>query len=265
MDKRELLFEAIRRGDEPRPGLWQRIADKLSGTDKPITIEQTPAPHELLKQAQATKPDEPAPQIDRAGTREPDKKGKGKGKGKIHVNVFTVTVAGAILGIVFVCGYLVGRQNRATGIEQRSVDQMEQIRNQQPNPDVLAVHASGRTEAGTAGPDVPTGVRTEDPQLGEKITRKDDLNYLIIHSFGRKAAARRAQRFLAEGGVATTIERRGPYYKLISVLGVDYKREKVKRAAFENKVRALGGRYKTMPGSEGIDFGTCQYYRWPLD
>lgn len=256
MGKKELLFELMKDpGDQPQPepqGFWQRLRAKRYGTEQPA--QPAPVPVEPPSE---TGEAPPPPVADPT----PYDRGPSEVR-RISLNTPTVVGAVVLALLVFFIGYLAGR----TGTDQdeaaeRSQAQINEIADRDPQEDVLQAlppvprnAQQARVEPAAATP--PARTAPIEADSGEKKARNPALNYLIIQRFPTEESALRAQRFLTEKGVATTIEGQGRFFELVSVKGFNFPTERDQFDRFQQAIKVYGRQYARTPGGDA-DFETC--------
>lgn len=246
MTKPDLLIDLMKRTPQvKREGFFRRLGRRLS-TSAP---SHTPAP---------TPPAIESERRDQVG---------GASERLIAVNGPTVVISMVVLLVVLFCGYVLGRHITAWNhVDARSTKQLSDISRQPPEPDVLENPQNDvRADTGDHGTSEIPRTDETDESLGG-VTRTNGMNYLIVESFRNKSSAVKAQVFLTERGITTTIERINKFYSVICTEGFDADDAdyKSKTKAFERQIKLLGRQYRSGPTAGDTDFQTCYYGKWPL-
>jgi len=246
--KHDLLFELLAKAKRDRQAQQEQ---GLSGEPGPADdTQQTAAPS-----------DKPVPP---ARTTGPGEQLRWLAGSEIRINGYTVAIAVTVLLLAFFCGFVVGRKSAPAWQSDRV---FEELKRRPPHPEVTQLTPPTRQPEKVDVPErtpatVVPGERVRQP--GQKITRKQGLNYLIIESFGDRDRAERARAFLEKSGITTTIDRSGRLFRLVSTVGFE-RTETSERNAFKSQILSLGRQYQHRAGSAGTDFKTCFYKKWLTD
>jgi hypothetical protein len=287
--KQALLFELMK--DEGQPpvekGFWGQLFRK-KGPAVP-EAEAASAPVSVRAAAQESQPEPvslgvevpPAavvPGPASVGSRESEYEEPGEMQLYLRVNTFTKVMGITVILVIFFCGYVLGSHfGFRAAQEKRSDKQLGEISGQNPDESVLKVGPEGQSAkklTAQSGGEITGSAAGEKDILKKerKITRKNGLNYLIIHVSKDLSEVERAMEFLATKGIETSIERvkssekKKTLYVLVSVAGFNLNDAKGKQdsLAFLEQTKAFGAKYRTTKGSNGLDFKTCYYWLWPL-
>jgi hypothetical protein len=272
--KQALLFELMK--DEGQPpiekGFWGQLFRK-KGAAAP-EAEAASSPVSVPAQEPQFEPVSPGVEVPQAAVvPEP-----GEMQLYLRVNTFTKVMGITGLLVIFFCGYVLGSHfGFVAGQEKRSVKQLGEISAQDPDESVLKVGPESQSAKKISPRSEETGSPTEagakDILKKEgKITRKDGVNYLIIHVSKDLPEVERAMEFLATKGIETSVEhvksseKKKMLFVLVSAAGFNTKdaREKQDSLAYQEQIKAFGAKYRAIKGSNGLDFKTCYYWRWPL-
>ncbi len=288
--KQALLFELMKEDTQPQAekGFWSQLFRKKgAATSEPSAgppLVSGPVPAEEGKEAQGSLALE-VPQGSAAFQPEnaptgigDDKEDAGEMQLYLRVNTFSKVLGVTGILVIFFCGYILGYQfGWHAGQEKRSDQQLSQISSQAPDEGVLKLGSeerpskkiTPRTEEA-----VPlAGINPKDILKNEdKITRKNGVNYLIIHVSRDSSEIEHAMEFLATKGIETSMERvenkakKSSLYVLVSVAGFNKQdaKEKQQSVAYKEQIKALGQQYRQVKGSKKIDFNLCYYHPWPI-
>ena len=275
MAKRQtLLFELMKddeKSESPK-SIWDYLfrkkeasldkSDKKSADDEVSTSVEEVIPSSSPSPASRpeTEPEE-----------EPDQSGLGKTRLYLRLNLYSLVLAGTAMLVVFFCAYLLGKSvGYHEGTRQRSDLQLTEVQNKPVENEVLDIFPEKPEKKVSPQPAaVPAAQETSAPpqpidisKNGSKITRKIGLNYLIIQIFEMDAIpiAQIAQKYLADQGVETTIERTGRTYKLISAAG--FESGDPQKDSFKTQIETIGQQFKQLREAYGVSFKGCYYEKW---
>ncbi len=175
----------------------------------------------------------------------------------LSLNPINASIAGGIILLVILSSFLIGQSTGSSGRDVQApaaVDDIQHALKQPAKPDLLKV-------GGNPPPDVRSSSTKDQSaqtagQTQEKPTprpertagtpeREPGINYVVIESFKQehKKSAEHVRQWLQENyGLETTMERSGDYWRLVTVLGFDYREAGQKEACqkFLNDLKALG-------------------------
>jgi len=175
----------------------------------------------------------------------------------LSLNPINASIAGGIILLVILSSFLIGQSTGSGGGDIQApaaVDDIQQALKKPAKPDLLKV-------GGNPPPDSRSGSTKDQPaqtagQTQEKPTprpersagppeREPGINYVVIESFKQehKKSAEHVKQWLQENyGLETTLERSGDYWRLVTVLGFDYREAGQKEACqkFLDDLKALG-------------------------
>jgi hypothetical protein len=259
MAKRQtLLFELLKEDEKDQPkGLWDHLFRKK---DSP---EQTPPVATIENKSETTVTATPEDSYNK------DELGSlGKTRLYLRLNLYSLILAVTALLVVFFCAYITGKSiGYREGTRQRSDLQLAEIQDKPVQNEVLDLFPEKKTATAPS----PLPAAASDGKVPEsadifkndnKITRKTGSNYLIIQIFELtdEPIARLAQKYLADQGVDSTLERAGRSYKLISAAG--FESGDPQKDSFKAQIEALGQQFRQQRNAYGVSFKGCYYEKW---
>jgi len=192
----------------------------------------------------------------------------GKTRLYLRLNIYSLVLATTAILVIFFCAYILGKSiGFREGTRQRSDLQLAEIQNNPVQTEVLDLFPEKKTQ--TPATILPTKKNNENTTLSSdilkndsKISRKSGLNYLIIQIFELDAEpiARFAQKFLAERGIDSSIERSGRSYRLISAAG--FESGDPQKDLFRAQIETIGQQFKQQHDAYGVSFKGCYFEKW---
>ncbi len=162
------------------------------------------------------------------------------GRLELSLNPVNASIAAAVILLAVLSSFLIGqgiasRGSAATAGGAVGADDIQQALKQPAQPDILKAggptKSPGRTGSAaepavqTAGPS-QAGTAAKPQPAADRAGRDPAMNYVVVESFKQehKKSAEHVRQWLQDRySLETTLERSGDYWRLVTVLGFDFR------------------------------------------